>query len=180
MKSIIEADGGVEYIVPDLPKSEELLSDGPYLKNAVEICKRNQTKGNIIRLLRILSKSVICVPCNAIMSDRDREALDRKVQAAMDENGGEDLVGETFATEDEVRMVPDILQNGDDYFFPVFTSGEEMGEYGEAFSKVSMSFIEAVGLAENNDSNVAGIVINAFSEPYVINREAFELIKKMG
>ena len=36
------------------------------------------------------------------------------------------MLGEEFTTNDEVRLVPDILQNGDDFFFPVFSSEEEM------------------------------------------------------
>ncbi len=89
-----------------------------------------------------------------------------------EENGNpESLVGQTFMSQDEVRMVPDILQNGDNLFFPVFSSDEEMGEYGEHFSKVQMYFSEAAGLAVNNENNVRGIVINAFSDPFEIPRE---------
>lgn len=84
----------------------------------------------------------------------------------------ESLVGHTFVSRDEVRMIPDILQNGDDLFFPVFSSDEEMGEYGEHFSKVQMHFPEAANLALNNEKNVSGIVINAFSYPFEIPREA--------
>lgn len=86
------------------------------------------------------------------------------------------LVGRTVKTQDEIRLVPDILQNGDDFFFPVFTSAEEMGEYGERFSKVQKHFLETAALAKNNEKNVAGIVINAFSEPFVIPREMFDII----
>ena len=53
-------------------------------------------------------------------------------------------------------MVPDILQNGDNFFFPVFTSEEEMGEYGVHFSKIQQHFLEAMNLARNNEKNVCG------------------------
>ena len=76
-------------------------------------------------------------------------------------------------------MVPDILKNGDDFFFPVFTSKEEMGEYGEQFSKVQRHFLEAAGLARNNEIHVKGIVINAFSEPFEIPVELFDFIARM-
>lgn len=39
--------------------------------------------------------------------------------------------------------------------------------------------MEAVNLARNNEKNVAGIVINAFSEPVVISRELFEIVEGM-
>lgn len=41
-------------------------------------------------------------------------------------------------------MIPDILQNGDEYFFSVFTSAAEMGEYGDNFSKIEKWFLEAI------------------------------------
>ena len=63
-------------------------------------------------------------------------------------------------------MVPDILQNGDNYFFPVFTSEEEMGEYGEQFSKIPGHFLRALNMARNNEKDVKGTVINVFTEPF--------------
>jgi hypothetical protein len=73
-------------------------------------------------------------------------------------------------------MVPDILQSGDDFFFPVFTSEEEMGTYGENFSKVERSFPEAAILAGNNEKNMKGIVINAFTDLFVIPTEMIDFI----
>lgn len=86
------------------------------------------------------------------------------------------LAGHTFTSQDEVRMVPDILQSGDDFLFPVFTTAEEMGEYGDQFSKMQRHFLEAMILARNNEKNVKGIVINAFSEPFEIPVELFDII----
>lgn len=91
----------------------------------------------------------------------------------------ESLVGQEFSTQDSVRLVPDILQNGEEFFFPVFTTAEEMGEYGSGFSKVEKHFLETIILAKNNDRDVAGIVINAFSEPFVIDKELFDLIQEI-
>ena len=54
-----------------------------------------------------------------------------------------------------------------------------MGEYGEYFSKVQKHFLEAIMLAENNKKNVAGIVVNAFSEPFILRKEMFDLVKEM-
>ena len=75
--------------------------------------------------------------------------------------------------------VPDILQSGDNFFFPVFTTAEEMGEYGDQFSKMPRHFLEAMILARNNEKNVKGIVINAFSEPFEIPVELFDIIAGM-
>ena len=98
---------------------------------------------------------------------------------AKEEGDLDSIVGQTFVANDCVRMVPDILQNGENYFFPVFTATEEMGEYGEHFSKMERHFLEAIELAEANKKHVAGIVINAFTMPVVINKEAFAIAKGM-
>ena len=179
MKMIFKADGDVEYSVPDDEITAELLEDGSYLKRAVEICRRNRTQLNLIKLARILRDSLVWVPCNAIFSDADNEAVNKVVMAAIENNDLDSLIGHTFTNKDEVRMVPDILQNGEDYFFPVFSSEEEMGEYGEQFSKVQRHFLEAANLARNNEKHVKGIVINVFTEPFEIPVELFDIIAGM-
>ena len=179
MEKIFQMDGDVEYSVPDDPITPELLEDGSFLKRALEICSRNRTQLNLLKLARILRDSWVWIPCNAIMSDADYESMKKTVQAAEAGEGLDSLAGQEFMTQDAVRMVPDILKSGDDFFFPVFTTAEEMGEYGDSFSKVARPFLEALSLAGNNEKNVAGIVINAFSESFVVPREWFEIIAGM-
>ncbi len=176
---ILKADGGAKYSVSDDKVTAELLEDGSFLKRATEICNRNRTQLNLIKLARILRDSWVWIPCNAVMSNADHDAFEKMVMAT---KGGEELdspVGQNFTAHDEMRFVPDILQNGDDFFFPVFTSEEEMGEYGERFSKLEKHFLEAAILAQNNEKNVKGIVINAFSEPFIVPREMFDVIANM-
>lgn len=179
IQMIYEADGGVEYMVPDEPITEELLEDGAFLKKAIEICNRNRTQLNLIKLARILRDSFVWVPCNMIMSDGDYETWSKAVLDAADKGDMDSLIGQEFTANNNIRMVPDILQNGDNFFFPVFTSDEEMGEYGEHFSKIQSHFLEAMNLARNNEKNVCGIVINAFSESFVIPIELFDIIAEM-
>ncbi len=180
MEWIFKADGDVEYSVPDGPITPELLEDGSFLKRAAEICKRNRTPLNMMKLARILRDSWIWIPCNAIMSDTDYTAVEKVVLAAADGEGLDSLAGQVFTTKDEVRLVPDILQSGEEFFFPVFTTSEEMGEYGEHFSTIEKHFLDAIHLAVNNEKNVSGIVINAFTYPFVIPREMFAAITEMN
>ena len=116
--------------------------------------------------------------------DRVKAALISPMQKKMilnaEKNGDLDsIVGKTFYNHDGVRMVPDILKGGDEFYFPVFTSEEEMGEYGERFSKLQRHFLEAANLARNNEKKVAGIVINAFTEPFTVPGEILDVIAKM-
>ncbi|MDO4192550.1 MAG: SseB family protein [Erysipelotrichaceae bacterium] len=167
IEMMFKEDGEEEYHIPNDPITPELLEDGSFLKHAISICSRNRTEINLIKLSGILRDSWVWIPCNAVMSDADYKMLETVV------------VGQEFTMKDAVRLIPDILQNGDKYFFPVFTSAEEMGEYGEHFSKVQKHFLEAVNLAVNNEKNVSGIVINAFSDPFVVPREMFNTIAKL-
>ena len=179
IEDIFRADGDTEYSVPDDQITAELLEDGSFLKKATEICNRNSTQLNMIKLLRILRDSYVWVPCNAILSDADYAMIEKMAKDAESGEGLDSIKGQQFTTMDNVRLVPDILQNGDAFFFPVFTSAEEMGEYGDHFSKVEKHFLETIVLARNNEKDVTGIVINAFSEPFVVNKELFELIEGM-
>lgn len=176
---IIKADGGVEYSVPDDTITPELLEDGSFLKRATEICNRNRTQLNMIKLLKILRDSWVWIPCSAVMGDADYAALEKLVKDAEQNSGLNSLVGKTLSNQDNIRMVPDILQNGEDFFFPVFTSAEEMGDYGQGFSKIEKHFLEAANLARSNEKKVKGIVINAFSEPFVIPVDLFDMIAEI-
>lgn len=176
---ILKADGGVEYHVPDDAITPELLEDGSFLKRAIEICNRNSTQLNMVKLMKILRDSWIWIPCNAIMSDADYAALENVVKDAEQNGGLDSLVGKTLSNQDNIRMIPNILQNGEDFFFPVFTTAEEMGDYGQGFSKIEKHFLEAANLARNNEKKVKGIVINAFSESFVVPVDLFDMIAEM-
>ena len=78
-------------------------------------------------MLSILRDSTVWVPCNAIMSGADEEKLLKMLEDA--EGDPDALTGNTFTNDDYIRLVPDILQRGDEFFFPVFSSEEEMGKF---------------------------------------------------
>ena len=158
------------------PLTPELLEDGSYLKEAAETCRRNFTEENLLRVNRILRDSWVWIPCRTVMSEADQAMLDQMVKDANAEEDPEALVGKEFTSRDAIRLIPDILSSRLGYFFPVFTSVEEMGEYGDHFSKVQKHFVEAMTLAWNNERGVAGIVINPFSVPFIVPREMFSHI----
>jgi len=165
-----------EMKVPFEPITPELLEDGSYLKNAISICKNNRTENNIYLLFRILRDSNVWVPCNAVISETDQEAWAKAFKEAQEKDDLDSLMGQEFVSHESIRLVPDILTNGEDFFFPVFTSAEEMGEYGENMSKVGSHFLGAANLAMNNEKNVAGILINAFTEQFFVPKEMFDII----
>ncbi|WP_083816305.1 hypothetical protein [Oribacterium sp. oral taxon 108] len=54
-----------------------------------------------------------------------------------------------------------------------------MGEYGDNFSKVQRHMLEVIPLARNNEKDLAGIVLNAFTEPFVLDKEIWDIVENM-
>ncbi len=164
-------------MTPELKLTAEALKDGKMLKEAISAFHKERTEDNLLDVLMILRESYVWVPCNAVMSETDASALNK-----LAENAGGDLnslIGKTFTNQENVRLIPDILQKGEEYFFPVFSSDYEMGEYGKSFSKIQMHMLEVIPLARNNEKKVAGIAVNAFSEAFVIDKALFAVLEKM-
>ncbi len=131
--------------------TEEDLADGSMLKESVARFNKERNQRNFLDVLEILRDSFVWIPCNAIFSGADTSFVDNTI----------------------------VVANGDNYFFPIFSSAEEMGEYGENFSKVQKHILEVIPLARNNEKKVAGIVLNAFSEPFVLEAEIFDILEGM-
>lgn len=164
-------------MTPSRKLTAEDLEDGTLLKEAVSIFNKQRNEEHFLDILELLRDSYVWVPCNAVMSEADMARFEQALKDTGDDPAA--LIGEEFTTSDEVRLVPDILQNGDDFFFPVFSSEEEMGEYGEHFSKIQKHILEVIPIARNNEKNVVGIVLNAFTEPFVLDAEIFDMVENM-
>lgn len=164
-------------MTPSRKLKAEDLEDGTLLKEAVSIFNKERNEEHFIDILEFLKDSYVWIPCNAVMSEADMARFEQAMKDAGDDSLA--MVGEEFTTNDKVRLVPDILQNGDNFFFPVFSSKEEMGEYGEHFSKVQKHILEVIPMARNNEKNVSGIVLNAFTEPFVLDAEIFDMVENM-
>ena len=164
-------------MTPSKKLTAEDLEDGTMLKAAVTAFNNERNEPNFFEILETLRDSWVWIPCNAVMGEADIAAMQAAIEAA--DGDLESLVGKTFSNSENIRMIPDILQNGDEFFFPIFSSSEEMGEYGNGFSKVQKHFLEALQLAINNEKNVKGIVLNAFTEPFVLDREIFDIVQNM-
>lgn len=62
-------------------------------------------------------------------------------------------------------------------FFPVFSSSQEMWEYDDNITKISMPFLDAMKKALKSDKKVEGIVVNAFTDSMIIPKSMFEIIE---
>ena len=167
----------ISDMIPSKMIRREDLEDGSMLKESIVRFNADRSEKNFIDVLEILRDSYVWVPCNAILSDADNGKLEDMIKEC--EGDLDKMTDQTFIANDCIRFIPDILQNGDDYFFPVFSSDDEMGDYGNGFSKVARHILDVIPLARNNEKNVKGIVINAFSGPFILAAELFHIIEEM-
>ena len=153
------------------------LEGGRMLRDAIRGFNSERNENNLFNVMELLRDSNVWVPCTAVFSETDQQALEEMVKNAGDDLSS--LKGKVMTSKDQIRMVPDILQNGEHFFFPVFSSDDEMGEYGDGFSKIETDFLHAINLARNNEKELKGIVVDAFSEPFVLDVELFDIVEKM-
>ena len=103
---------------PSAQITEEDLADGKMLEQTVSKFNSNRNNDTFIDVIEILRDSIVYVPYNAVLSDRDQERFEEIINKA-GENLDE-LVGLEFVAKDETRLIPDILENNGNYFFPIF------------------------------------------------------------
>jgi hypothetical protein len=130
---------------------------------------------NLMNVIRLLRDSFVWVPCTAVLSEEDQKQFEEMLDAC--DGDFDKIVGEEVVSKDNIRLVPDILKNDDGYFFPIFSSVEAMGEYGNGFSKVQKHISEIVPMARNNDRELAGIVLNAFTQPFVVPADMWVVLE---
>ncbi|MBQ3272717.1 MAG: SseB family protein [Solobacterium sp.] len=161
---------------PDRKLTKADLADGRMLKEAIQSFNSGPTENDLIEVLQLLRDCDVWIPYTVVFSEADQESWGKLFEAYSDDPEG--LIGQTVTAADQIRMIPDILMNGGDYFFQVFSSTEEMGEYGNHFSKVGYSFLKTITLARNNEKKVKGIVVNPFTGPFVLEEDLFDLVEK--
>ena len=142
------------------------LAGGKILRYLVAQFNNERSQRHLMAVLGCLRDSFIWIPGTMKLSEADVEMV---------KNLKED---ETFSFSKGAEFVPDILWNGDDLFFPVFSNTEQMGEYGKHFSQVEKHFFVAMREAMKRE-DVCGIVLDAFTTPFVVLKDFFEIIEKL-
>ena len=147
--------------------TQETLKNGKVLRALVHQFLAEQNQQNLLAILKCLRDSYVWIPCNVNISEADTEQF---LNAQ---------VGDTVTSAEDIRFTPDILQNGDLFYFPVFSNCDQMGtDYVNHFSKIEKHFFEAMSLA-NARENVEGIVLDAFTQPFIVKKDLFDIIGKL-
>lgn len=130
----------------------EDLADGEMLKEAVSLFNKNRTEQGLFSIMNILRDSNVWVPCRAMAVE---------------------------GQPDQMAYFPDILVHDNENFLPIFTSPKELEQYGGSVEPIQKSVVETIQVARLCDKKLAGIVLNPFTEPFIINAEFWEILENM-
>ena len=150
-------------------KNENGQKHGPAsVKDLIAEFKKTQDKRALFALIVSLMDAMVCVPMTVTLSEAD---TDQFLHAK---------AGDTVQTQSAIRMRPDFLKDGEgNAFFPAFTDREETEEgYRNSFSWITMPFLDCCrNVAPLQDC--CGIVINGFSDPFVVDQKLIALILQL-
>lgn len=143
------------------------LANGKYLEEVSDKFYTHLDHSHYIDVLTVLRHSLVYIPCTAILDKEDEDMFYKMTQE-------EDIVGKVIQFSNDVRMIPDILQNKDCMlFFSIFSSKKQIGEYGESFSFVQKNILDVITLAKNNKKKPQAIVLNSFTNNIIFNRDTW-------
>ena len=148
--------------------TDEMLADGRVLLHFKREYFKEQTDDNLIAVLICLRDCTLYVPLDMRMSNKDEEKF-KTVKK-----------GDIISCEDEVHLSPDIFKTEDGIkFFPVFSNPEQMPEdYRKCFSVMPFKIFECLDMAHKVDG-VAGIVLDAMSEPLPLPFSIADVISEL-
>lgn len=72
---------------------------------------------------------------------------------------------------------PDILSKDNKLYFPIFSSQQELGEYGRQFLIQEKSYFEWLALAKGSKKPISGIVVNAFTDSVILTWNLFDYVE---
>lgn len=152
----------------EIKMEEKAKKDASMICQLIEIFNAEKSKSALSFLITVLMQAQVSVPMTVSMEDMDvQKFLHAKA-------------GDTVTTSGAIRMKPDMLKNSaGELFFPAFTLKEETPEdYRKSFSWITMDFMNCVRSSYHNET-CAGIVINGFSDPFVVDRQLLKFMIDM-
>lgn len=142
------------------------------LKKKIAEMKARPTMEKLDEVVEVLKECSLWMPCTAVTDEKDDEKVKKMIEEAGDDP--ESLVGKEYASEEGIRIVPKFIEGGEHLYLPVFSSTDEMIEDSET-SEVETDIFEAILLAENCDQKLRGIVVNPFTQGFIMDGELIKV-----
>ena len=143
------------------------MEDGSILRRLKHIFLTEQNRQTLMPVLACLRDSELIVPVQITVSMEDAERI-RSAES-----------GEPTGTNDEAAFTPDLLQNDEGTFLPVFSAPQQIAPvYAQNFSLMRLTAVQCIHMLLAMEE-ATGLVLDAFTEPMLIPKESAELILKM-
>jgi hypothetical protein len=146
------------------------------LRLALAEFQQEKTYETVNRVIEELRQRDVWLACNTVLS-KDGQA---RLEALLDEFGQdmEKLNEYIMSGDDRIELVPDILKHEDgSLFLPVFAAPEDMGTYGDRYSKVEKPFLEVLDIVDQHEEDLVGIVVDPFTESMIIAKDLFDAVR---
>ncbi len=145
----------------------ETLKSGNVLLEIKRRFLENPNKDMFVSLVDCLTDSLVYIPMNAIISEKNAEIMKNS------------KVGDEVQLAEDLRMVPDYLQDPEGkLYLPIFTQEEQVDkEYHDQFSGVWIHISEAIDLYRHPREKLSGIILDAQTQPYIFTENMIKVIE---
>jgi hypothetical protein len=150
-----------------MEKRDKSLESGKVLRYLIHQFIESNTKENFIPVLNCLRDSYVCIPGTMKISNADQSKFVNS------------KVGDVVQIDEDMHFIPDILSNDkNEKSLPVFSSEDQMGEYGKELSTVKISFLESMKLAKSY-TETDGIIVDAFTTSFFVDKGLFDFVASL-
>jgi len=126
-----------------------------------------QTREALMPVLACLRDSEVIVPVRILVNEADQEKI----------LGAEK--GAVISSEKQMQFQPDLLQNDEGTFFPIFSNEQQLAqEYAAQFTLLKVPALNCIQMMLALE-DVDGLVLDASTEVMLIPRESAAIITKM-
>lgn len=157
--------------------TEENLANGEILEYMLGEFKKDPSKENLYKTLALIRSSKVWIPCKLSLSDRDQASINNRVDYVVKNMGAVGVP--KFENRDGMKAIPEIIKNGADCFYPIFTSEKLMTKYDSGFVKVQRPVLDIIELAKKSKVDLRGLVLNPFSDMFIITKELYPSLASM-
>ena len=159
--------------------TREDLDNGSFLKQCVrEFLKNTENTEAFSLLLAALRSSRVLMPCDVQLSEEASAIMDKlnKEGKSLDDIDNEK---DANIVNSGTQFFPLILTADKHRFVPVFTCEEEIGDHCGDSARVTMPFLHAIDMALDTGNDIEGIVVNPYTDDFILDKELFGTIRKM-
>ena len=135
----------------------------------------NKDKNSIEKLFAVINVLItqnVYLLYHALLGKDDINNIEQLV------NNLDDLKGKEFTTSNPIRLKLELLKTPQgEFFFPMYSSPQEIPDTAGDCSIVEQHFLEALILAKNDKHNISAVIIDPFSESIILGKDIFDLLE---